>query len=322
MPDILFIKTSSLGDVIHHMPALTEARSRRPDRRFSWIVEEAYAPLVRLHPAVDKVIPVASRRWRGAIMSPAMWTEMSRFARELRAVTYAEVVDTQGLIRTGLIARCARGHRHGYDADSIKERPASWFYDVQHRVDRAQHAIARNRTLTGLALGYTPSGAPDYGLDRARFAAAPAMPYGVLLHATARADKQWPVERWQVLTAELGRRIDLVLPFGNAAERARSEAIASGIARARVPPWQPLDAIVRLIAGAAFVVGVDTGLLHLAAALGVPLTAIFLSSDPGLTGPMGAGPIKILGTKSPSVADVLAAVEQYPGMQNLGAKIS
>lgn len=322
MADILFIKTSSLGDVIHHMPALTEAHARRPDGHFSWIVEEAFAPLVRLHPAVDKVIPVASRRWRGAIISPAAWREMRRFARELRAARYDEIVDTQGLIRTGLMTRCARGRRHGYDADSIKERPAAWFYDARHRVERAQHAIARNRILTGLALGYAPSGAPDYGFDRARFASTPSAPYGVLLHATARPEKQWPVEHWRALAAELGRRIDLLLPFGNATERARSEEIASGIARAQVPQWQPLDAMARLIAGAAFVVGVDTGLLHLAAALGVPLIAIFVGSEPGLTGPMGAGPITILGTKTstPSAADVVAAVEQNFGTQNLGAK--
>jgi heptosyltransferase-1 len=298
------------------MPALTEAHVRRPDGRFSWIVEEAFAPLVRLHPMVDKVIPVGSRRWRGTIYQPAIWREMRRFARELRTAHYDEIIDTQGLIRTGLISRCARGRRHGYDTDSIKERPAAWFYDVRHRVERTQHAIARNRMLTGLALGYASSGAPDYGLDRARIVSTQASPYGVLLHATARPEKFWPVEHWRALAAALGRRIDLVLPFGNAMERTRSEEIASGIARAHVPQWQPIDAVARLIAGAAFVVGVDTGLLHLAAALGVPLVAIFVGSEPGLTGPMGTGPIAILGSKAgtPAVTDVVAAVERNFGI--------
>src|SRR3954447_11548128 len=98
MADFLFIKTSSLGDVIHHMPALTEARRHRPDARFSWVVEEQYAPLVRLHPAVAEVIPVASRRWRGALASPATWREIAAFSRVLRARRYDEVIDTQGLI--------------------------------------------------------------------------------------------------------------------------------------------------------------------------------------------------------------------------------
>src|SRR5262245_59181464 len=135
MAEILFIKTSSLGDVIHHMPALKEARAHRPGDRFAWVVEEAFAPLVRLHPAADLVIPVASRRWRSALHQPATWSEVRDFIRALRATPYNEIIDTQGLIRTGLIARFARGRKHGYDADSIKEAAASWFYDVRHKVE-------------------------------------------------------------------------------------------------------------------------------------------------------------------------------------------
>src|SRR5262245_31810281 len=128
MADILFIKTSSLGDVIHHMPALTEARAQRPDSRFAWVVEEAFSPLVRLHPAVSTVIPVASRRWRSALFNAKTWQEIKEFKRSLGAQSYDEVIDTQGLIRTGLIARFARGRKHGYDSGSIKEPLASWFY--------------------------------------------------------------------------------------------------------------------------------------------------------------------------------------------------
>ena len=320
MAEILFIKTSSLGDVIHHMPALTEARMRRPGARFAWVVEEAYAPLVRLHPAVEVVLPVATRRWRGALHRSSTWREMRSFGQALRANRYDEIIDTQGLIRSALIACYARGRAHGYDTDSIKERPAVWFYDVQHRVAREQHAIARNRSLTALALGYTPTGAPDFGLDRARLVSTQSAPYGILLHATARPEKEWPEEYWRQLAGMLGRAlgrdIGLVLPFGTAVERARSERIASGVARARVPDRQPLDAMARLIAGADFVVGVDTGLLHLAAALGVPLVAIFAGSEPGLTGPMGVGPIGILGGKarSSSVPQVAAEVERILAM--------
>ncbi len=312
MTEILFIKTSSLGDIVHHMPALSEARTRRPDARFSWVVEEGFAPLVRLHPAVDEVIPVGIRRWRRAMLSPATWREARNFAHRLRAKRYDEIIDTQGLIRTGLIAGWAHGRAHGYDADSIKERPASWFYDVQHKVVRAQHAIKRNRALTALALNYVMDGPPNYGLDRARLAAGSSGRYGVLLHATARREKQWPVDHWRMLATALAADFDLVVPFGNAHERARSERIAAGIARAFVPAHQPLDAVARMIAGATFVVGVDTGLLHLAAALGVPLAAIFIGSSPALTGPIGKGPSVVLGGMAmplPSEQAVLEAVE-------------
>jgi heptosyltransferase-1 len=312
MADILFIKTSSLGDVIHQMPALTEARRQRADARFAWVVEEAFAPLVRLHPDVAEVIPVAWRRWRKSLLAPATLTEIAASLRALRAHSYDTVVDSQGLLRTGIMARIARGRRHGYDRHSIREPLASVFYDVRHSVSRERHAVERNRILAGLALGYAPQGAPDYGLDRARLR-TPGKPYAVLLHATARREKQWPESDWIALGHALsGNGRDLLLPWGNDAERERAERIAAALPQARVPARQPIDAVARLIAGADFVVGVDTGLLHLAAALGVPLVAIFASSEPGLTGPVGSGPIAVLGAPGapPSVSEVVRAVEQ------------
>jgi heptosyltransferase I len=314
MADILFIKTSSLGDVIHHMPALTEARKRRPASTFAWLVEEAFAPLVRLHPAVNEVIPVAWRRWRKAIYAPATLGEIADSLRAIRSVAYDDIVDSQGLLRSAMIARVAQGRRHGYNTASIREPLAAMFYDIRHNVSRDLHAVERNRILSGLALGYTPQGAPDFGLERARLA-SPSQRYAVLLHATARPEKQWPEAHWIALGNALGRQgselgIDLVLPWGTAAERARSQRIAAALPRARVADRAPLDAVARVIAGAQFVVGVDTGLLHLAAALGVPLVAIFAGSKPRLTGPLGSGPITVLGAEGapPSVEAVADAV--------------
>jgi heptosyltransferase-1 len=312
MASILFIKTSSLGDVIHHMPALTEARKARPDATFTWLVEEAFAPLVRLHPAVAEVVPVAWRRWRKSLYTRATLSEIADNIRAIRARRYDEIVDSQGLLRSAVVARIAQGRRHGYAALSIREPLAAMFYDIRYRVSRNRHAIERNRMLTGLALGYEPEGAPDFGLDRARFA-APGERYAVLLHATARPGKEWPVANWIALGNALGQQgIELVLPWGTEAERARSERIAAALPGvARVPERAPLDAVARLIAGAQFVVGVDTGLMHLAAALGVPLVAIFAGSKPGLTGPVGPGPLAVLGAQgaAPSVEAVRDAVE-------------
>jgi heptosyltransferase-1 len=300
MTDILFIKTSSLGDVIHHMPAVTEARRALPAARIAWLVEEAFAPLVALHPAVDDIVSVAWRRWRKSLAAPATWGEIRGNLRALRARRYDAVIDTQGLLRTGVMARIARGPRHGYDRASIREPLASVFYDSRHSVSRDLHAVARNRILTGLALGYEPQGAPDFGLDRARFQGGEA-PYAVLLHATAQPKKEWPVAHWIALGQTMARQglngqgLQIVLPWGTPSERARSETIAASVPGARVPERAPLDAVARLIAGAQCVVGVDTGLLHLAAALGVPLVAIFAGSKPHLTGPVGSGPLVTLG---------------------------
>ena len=310
MKDILFIKTSSLGDVIHHMPAVTDARRARPDLHLSWVVEEAFAPLARLHPGVDEVIPVASRRWRKALSSPATWREMRTTFAALRTKRYDRIVDTQGLVRTGLIARIARGERHGYDRASIREPMASLFYDVRHSVSRDLHAVERNRRLTALALGYDVQGLPDYGLSRDSYAVA-ADSYVVFLHATAQARKEWPEESWIALGRSLGEQgLGIVLPWGTQAERLRSERIAAALPTARVPERMPLDHVAALIAGARGVVGVDTGLLHLAAALAVPLVAIFGGSRPKLTGPIGSGPMTVLGAEGapPGLDEVRAAV--------------
>jgi len=311
MANILFIKTSSLGDVVHHMPAVTDARKAHPDATFSWLVEEAFAPLVRLHPAIDTVIPVASRRWRKSLYAPATIAEIRASFRDIRAQRYDEIVDTQGLLRTAILTRAARGMRHGYDASSVREPLASLFYDVRHRVERDMHAVERNRILSGLALGYAPDEAPDFGLDRARIGKDSTSRYGLLLHATARREKQWPDADWIAFAKLFAQRFELLLPWGTEAERARSEYIAAAVPGARVPDRAPLDQIAKLIAGAQFVVGVDTGLLHLAAALGVPVVAIFAGSKPALTGPMGKGRLSILGDdgKPPSVDAVVEAVE-------------
>jgi heptosyltransferase I len=311
MTNVLFIKTSSLGDVIHHMPAVTEASNQRPDARFAWVVEEAFAPLVALHPAVAEVIPVASRRWRHALRRPATWREIGRWIKRIRMGNYQDVIDTQGLLRSAAIAKLARGRRHGYDASSIREPAASLFYDIRHRVARDLHAIERNRALTGLALGYTPNGAIDFGLERSKLFAQPSKPYALLLHATSRREKEWPEQSWiAVGRAIAARGLELVLPWGTDCERVRGERLAARLTNARVPGRRPLDETARIIAGASLVVGVDTGLVHLAAALGIPLVAIFVGSESGLTGPMGAGPIVVVGSKNeaPQSAEVISAI--------------
>jgi lipopolysaccharide heptosyltransferase I len=311
MARILFIKTSSLGDVIHHMPALVDARKARGDAIFAWLVEEAFAPLVRLHPAVGEVIPVAWRRWRKSLYAPKTMQEIAASLRAVRSRNYDDIVDTQGLLRSAMLARTAHGRRHGYDSASIREPLASIFYDVRYRVGRNLHAVERNRILSGLALGYAPQGAPDYGLDRAKFTGAGTR-YAVLLHATARGEKLWAETNWIALGKALGRGLELCLPWGTEIERSRSERISAEVAGARVIERMPLDQVAKLIAGAQYVVGIDTGLLHLAAALGVPLVAIFTGSQPSLTGPVGNGPIAILGSNgmAPSVDAVIDAVAE------------
>src|SRR5262249_33165343 len=180
-----------------------------------------------------------------------------------------------------------------------------------HLVSRDLHAIRRNRILTGLALGYTPGEAIDYGLPRESNRSSGR--YGLLLHATARPEKLWPQDSWITLGNALrAHGLRLLLPWGTPDEQQRAAAIALKIPGAELSDRQPIDGMARLVAGASFVIGVDTGLLHLAAAYGVPLVAIFVSTRPGLTGPIGPGPIAIVGSEHamPAVSEVMGALER------------
>ncbi len=316
--DILFVKTSSLGDLIHNMPALMDARRHRPEARFTWIVEEMYLPLMRFHPYIDHLVPIAMRRWRRQLHRLQTWREIAAFLRAIRARRYDAVIDSQGLIRSALIACCVSGVRHGYDADSIRERAAASLYNVTHHVGPwlEGHVIARNRQLTALALGYAVDGPPDYGLDRARIAAPQRPPYAVIVHGSARASKEWPEDSWKQIAANLSRRgLDVVLLWGNANERARSERIGEGVPHAEIPPLRPVDEVTRLLAGAAIVVGGDTGFTHIAAALGTPTIAIFLSTSPKIAEAMGPGPVANIyrGGMPPDVAEVETAISKILG---------
>jgi heptosyltransferase I len=158
---ILFVKTSSLGDVVHNCPAVTDVRSSHPGATIDWVVEETFAGIVSMHSAIRKVIPVAVRRWRRSMIRPSVWNEMLMFKHSLRAERYDLIIDSQGLLKSALIAALGRGVRHGFDAASARERVACCFYDVRHAVARDLHAVERNRHLTAKTLNLSRVGACD-----------------------------------------------------------------------------------------------------------------------------------------------------------------
>jgi len=313
MPRILFVKTSSLGDVVHHCPAVSDAARELGDVEIDWVVEESFAEVAAMHRAVRRVYPVAVRRWRRGLWAPGIWSEIGAFRRAIAAEPYDRVIDTQGLLKSAVISRCAGGERHGFDRESARESIAARLYDVRHRVPRELHAVERNRLLTASALGYSAGSEWEYGL--AAEGALPmemSRPYAVLLTMTSRADKLWPERNWIDLGRALALRdLPVILPWGSDAERKRCERIALAIPEARVPRRFSLSELARLFRGARGVVGLDTGLSHLAVAMTVPVVGIFCGSDPALTGLYGGTRTANLGGPGqlPSPHEVLDALE-------------
>ena len=286
--NILIVRVSSLGDVVHNMPMLADLRRHVPDAQIDWVVEESYASLVRLNDSVRQVIPFALRRWRKSLGDAATRAEMRAFRSALRATPYDLVLDTQGLIKTGLVMRMARlapgGSRIGLanaTEGSGYEALSRIFHTRSVPVAPRTHAVQRARDVAAAALGYTADGPADFNLRAPgrRPAWLPAQPYAVFFHGTARAAKQWPEAHWVALGQRIAARgLALLLPWGSAAERAAAERIAAGVPGAQVLPALSLMEAVTLAQRAALAVGVDTGLTHIAAAFERPTVELYCDS--------------------------------------------
>ncbi len=284
---VLLIKTSSMGDVIHALPALTDALRAILGIRFDWVVEEAFQEIPAWHPAVANVIPVALRRWRKSPLKAIVSGEWRRFKQALRKEHYDPILDSQGLLKSAWLASKAKGLRVGFDKASARESIAARLYAKTFAVARDQHAIARQRELFAKALGYAqPMTEPDSALS-VRWRPDMAQPYVVFLHGTSWSSKEWPEAYWVGL-AKLARahgyRVKLV--WGNETERGRAERIARE-GDASVLPHRSLGEIAEELSGSAAVVGVDSGLAHLTAALGVPAITLYGATDPVKTGALG-----------------------------------
>ena len=317
---ILLIKTSSLGDVIHNLPVVTDIRAHFPNAQIDWVVEESFADIPRMHPAVNQVITVAMRRWRKQLFSAKTWSDISALKNTLSQTAYDAVIDTQGLLKSALIMRAANGVKHGYDKDSIREPLASRFYDRTYTISYQQHAVVRNRTLAALSLGYSPpTDAPDYGISAkhtennasgSRMDTDLQGSYIIALHGTSRDSKLWPTAHWVDLGRQLARQnFNLVLPWANEAEFNRASEIAQQLQNATVLPKLRIAELASVIANAQAAIGVDTGLSHLAAALGKPTIAIYTDTNPTLTGVMAGARAQAINLGNigeiPSVGNVI-----------------
>ena len=286
---LLLVRLTSLGDVLHTLPALTDLRVFRPDVQIHWLLEPAYAPIARLHPVVTEILPCSLRSLR------RKWWRLPRslyqLRKQLRAQRYDLALDSQGLFKSALLASLSGTEILGLDAGSAREPVATRLYNRKFPVPWGQPAITRNRQLFAQALGYScPAGSPDYGLQgavqelRERSLPGPLLPFVQTpfilgFHATSRIwhTKEWPVSYWGVLArrvASAGYR--LLLPSASARERQRVEEIRQegGDSVMALPPLG-LEELVLLAGRSRAYLGMDTGLSYLATALGLPGVTLY-----------------------------------------------
>jgi heptosyltransferase-1 len=316
---VLIVKTSSLGDIIHTLPALSDAVRHYPEITFDWVVEEAFQEVPTWHPAVKRIIPVALRRWRKNWFLAWRKGEIQSFIKNLRQEKYDYIIDVQGLLKSTLLAFLSRGKRIGLSWHSARESFASVFYQKRANVPWVQHAVIRARALFAQGLGYAiPTHSADYGIDRSRLAAfSLEAPYYVFLHGTTWATKHWPEEYWIELAnlmAKKGHRIQLL--WGNTLEYDRAQRIAKAVPGVSVVSKRlPLGEVANVLASAEGIVSVDTGLGHLAAALGVPTVSLYGPSDPKLCGTLGERQIHL--SADFACAPCLSRTCLYPGDKSI-----
>jgi heptosyltransferase-1 len=311
---VLIVKLSSLGDVVHAMPAVQDLRAAFAQARIDWVVERAFAPLVQRCEGVQRVIPCELRKWRKAPLAQETRLQWRAFRAELKAQAYDAVLDLQGLTKSALVAHMARlapgGKRYAManrTEGSSYEAPTRWLADVALPVEPRSHAVQRSRELCAAAFGYAIPGPPRFGLGRAGAAREDTV---VLVHGSSRQDKCWPEEHW----VELGRRLQaqghaLALPHGSDAEQARSERLAQALGpAAQVWPRLSLDALTGRLARCAGAIGVDSGLSHIAVALDLPHVQVYNFDTAWRTGPLDARHQRsVYATPTPSVDAVWQA---------------
>ena len=322
---VLLVKLSSLGDVVHSMPVVHDIATAFPGALIDWVVEPAFAPLVRRVQGIAEVIECPLRRWRRQWWSAGVRSEWRAFRERLQRERYDAVIDLQGLTKSAVVARLAhvtpeQGKRHGLanaTEGSSFEWPARWLVDNAIPITPHIHALHRSRVLAAKALGYAVQGVPQYRLrtqppriKHERFTVA-------FVHGTSRDDKLWPIEQW----VKLGKRFiedgwRIALPQGNEMEQTRAELIAAGwefVENAQLEVWpsMKIDAVLDRLAATQGVVGVDSGLSHLAVALQLPHVQLYNHATAWRTGPLPEHGLRhqmsIEGRPAPALETVWAA---------------
>ncbi|MBA3661479.1 MAG: lipopolysaccharide heptosyltransferase I [Gammaproteobacteria bacterium] len=285
---VLLVKTSSMGDIIHTLPALTDATHAIKNIQFDWMVEESFASIPAWHPSVSKVIPVALRRWRKNIFSKETYQGLHALRSLLKNESYDLILDAQGLVKSAFLTFFAKGKRAGLDFKSARESYASFAYQEKYPVNFYQHAVIRMRNLFSLALNYPLKNTlPQFGITPTT-THREKNPYLVFLHGTTWESKQWPEAYWiQLASLAQSANFHIKISGGNDEEVARAKRIARNIENVEVLPYVKIPQMFTILSGAQAVITVDTGFGHLAAALNIPTVSLYGSTNPIYTGALG-----------------------------------
>jgi len=317
---VLIVKTSSMGDVVHALPAISDMARAIPGIQIDWVVEKGFSAMPAQHRAVQRVIPLQWRKWRKSLRSAETRAALAHWRAEMRRERYDLVIDLQGLLKSALFACFANGPRAGYDRHSIREPLASLFYGRTGHVSRELHAVDRCRALAAQLLGYPlPNTPPDFGLQADPHAWTPASdsgeaaaPFAALIPCASRPEKLWPHADWVAVGQALkAKGWQVAIFWGSPEEQQRAQALAADLGGS-VPPFLTVAQAADTLAQAQVVIGLDTGMSHLAAAHGRPTVGIYCDHEPGLAGLRGSGPVVSLGGKGqvPSRDAVLDAISQ------------
>ncbi|MBI4357237.1 MAG: lipopolysaccharide heptosyltransferase I [Gammaproteobacteria bacterium] len=293
---MLLIKTSSLGDIIHTLPAVTDLATIRPEITVDWVIERSFACVPTWHPGIRSVISVDLRSFRKHPFSKKTFQGIRENLKDLRSHSYDAIIDAQGLIKSAGLAVLAKGKRYGFDKASIRECCAAWCYHESISVPCDQHAISRVRQLFAKVLGYSlPQNLPRYGisLTLTKEKDVHSAPYLVFLHGTRWPTKQWPEAYWRALFLRAVREgYEVWLGGIDEIERQRGMRIIKNETGGRLLPLMSLEKMAEVIKKANGVVTVDTGLGHLAVALGVGTVALYGPTSPKLTGTLGKNQVQ------------------------------
>ncbi|MBC7755953.1 MAG: lipopolysaccharide heptosyltransferase I [Bdellovibrio sp.] len=328
--NILIIKLSSLGDVLHNLPIVWDIRAQYPEAKIDWLVEESYlsllAPLLSNadFKGIDNIIPIAMRRWKKNLLSDQTRKEWRGFRQNFQTTQYDVIIETQGLLKAAWLTRLAKRSPNAAIAglgnateESGFEPLVRWFYTDSVQVPLRCHAVERSRWVAAAALNLPepknqPQFYPPIFLQSLQTNETPFnKPYVLFFHATARAAKQWSEANWIALGNALAKQgKQVILPWGNAQEKAVSKRLSTQIPNSIVSPAFNINEWFGVIANAALTVGVDTGLTHLSAMMNTPTIELYCDSPRWKTEAYWSENIKNLGDtgQPPSLDNVLQSV--------------